>query len=344
MTLEHAEAAALDARAAAPRPGRIELRSIPASGLIAQLVLLAVLAATARLSGSGWIVGAACAAIVNGALARGLVHYETDRLGAAGWVTLARASLAVGVAALVASSFGRREPVALLVSLASVALTLDAVDGWVARRTRMTALGATFDGEVDAFLILVLSVYVARSSGAWVLAIGGARYLFLAAGWALPWMRAELPPRHWRKWVTAAVGVVLAVAAANVLPIALTQTLLVGALALLAESFGHDVWWLWSTQGGTQALVREPGGPKLGLPVPPAPQPGRCRRTVATGLTILAAIAVWAVLVAPDQPNTFKPSGFVRIPLEGLALVLFAIVLPPRGRRILAVITGLALV
>ena len=65
----------------------------------------------------------------------------------------------------------------LLVSLATVALVLDAVDGWVARRTRTTGMfGARFDAEVDAFLILVLSVYVARSVGAWVLAIGVARY------------------------------------------------------------------------------------------------------------------------------------------------------------------------
>ena len=35
--------------------------------------------------------------------------------------------------------------------------------------------------EVDAFLILVLSVYVAQSLGAWVLAIGLARYVFVAA-------------------------------------------------------------------------------------------------------------------------------------------------------------------
>ncbi len=98
-------------------------------------------------------------------------------------MTLARATLAVGVAALVADSFGQPVPVAMLVSLAAVALALDAVDGWVARRTRTTAtLGAQFDGEVDAFLILVLSVYVARSAGAWVLAIGAARYAFLVAG------------------------------------------------------------------------------------------------------------------------------------------------------------------
>ena len=112
-------------------------------------------------------------------------------------------------------------------SLAALALALDAVDGWVARRTRTTAtLGAHFDGEVDAFLILILSVYVARSAGAWVLAIGAARYAFLAAGWLLPWMREPLPPRYWRKVVAATQGIVLTVAAAQLLSPAVTEAVL----------------------------------------------------------------------------------------------------------------------
>ena len=119
-----------------------------------------------------------------------------------------------------------------------------------------TALGAQFDGEVDAFLILVLSVYVARSTGAWVLAIGAARYAFLAAGWLLPWMREPLPPRYWRKVVAATQGIVLTIAAADVLPLALTQIALAVALALLAESFGRDVWWLWSRRHAAPASNR----------------------------------------------------------------------------------------
>ena len=116
--------------------------------------------------------------------------------GPASWVTLARAALAAGVAALAVDLAATR---ALLVALAAVALALDAVDGWVARRTgTATAFGARFDGEVDAFLILALSVYVAPAYGAWVLAIGAARYVFLAGEWLLPWMRAPLPPRRWR--------------------------------------------------------------------------------------------------------------------------------------------------
>ena len=161
-------------------------------------------------------------------------------------MTLARATLAAGVAALAIGSFTREPPVGLLVTLAAVALALDAADGWVARRTgTATALGARFDGEVDAFLILALSVYVAQSAGAWVLAIGAARYVFLAGEWLLPWMRAPLPRRRWRRVVAAAQGIVLTVAAAGVLPHALTQALLLAALVALSASMGECTWWLW---------------------------------------------------------------------------------------------------
>jgi phosphatidylglycerophosphate synthase len=122
----------------------------------------------------------------------------------------------------------------------------DAADGWVARATgTASAFGARFDGEADAFLILVLSVHVAPVYGWWVLAIGGARYAFGLAGWVWPWLRAPLPFRYWRKVVTAVQGVVLVVAAAGFVPSGAGYIALVAALALLAESFGRDVLWAW---------------------------------------------------------------------------------------------------
>ena len=78
------------------------------------------------LGAAGWVVGVACAVTMAAALARGLARRRGDRLGPASWVTLARATLAVGVAALVADSFAHDTPVALLVTLAAVALALDA--------------------------------------------------------------------------------------------------------------------------------------------------------------------------------------------------------------------------
>src|ERR1700722_15358115 len=322
------------------------VQTTPVAALVAQMLLPAGLAVAVGLSGAGlspaaWGVGGGCGVITSASLGRGLAYSRAARLSPADWVTLVRATLAVGVAALVADSFGEPARVPLLVSLASVALVLDAVDGAVARRTRTTAtLGARFDGEGDAFLILVLSVYVARSAGAWVLAIGAARYAFLAAGWPLPWMREQLPPRYWRKFVAATQGIVLTVAAANILQPAVTKGALVGALVLLAESFGRDVWWLRSNRDRPHPRTVMPSsGDKAG---PPASH-GPVRKRVVLALTILAALLVWVALVAPYKPQDLTLNGFLRIPVEGLVLIALAAVLPRTPRRILAVSSGLVL-
>jgi phosphatidylglycerophosphate synthase len=320
----------------------------PVAGIIAQVLLIAALEGIVGpggvgLGAAGWLVGLTCGVITNAALARGLSNYRSDRLRPADWVTLARATLAVGLAALTAASFDEPVPVTLLVSLAVVAQVLDAVDGWVARRTRTTArLGARFDAEVDAFLILILSVYVARSAGAWVLAIGAARYAFLVAGWPLPWLREPLPPRYWRKVVAATQGIVLTIAAAHVLPLAVTQAALLVALVLLAESFGRDVCWLWTHRHATHTPAPAGAEPSLGLApkTPRRPGRGRARTGVAAVLTTLALLVVWGALVVPDQPFHLTPSAFVRLPLEGLVLIALASLLPVTGRRVLAAVVG----
>jgi phosphatidylglycerophosphate synthase len=222
------------------------VRTGPAIGLIAQLALLGALAGGVGLGPAGWFAGAAWGVAMFVMLARGLAQAGLDRLGPADRVTLTRAALVGGVTAMVADAPDRPVSVPTLVSLAGVAIILDAVDGWVARHTETASrLGALFDMEVDAFLILVLSVYAARTAGDWVIAIGAARYVFGVAGRMLPWMHAPLPPRYWRKVVAAAQGIALAVVAAGVLPTAVAVAVLAAAVALLAESFGRDVWWLW---------------------------------------------------------------------------------------------------
>ena len=303
------------------------VRTFLATGIVAQVAMVAALAATIGLSAAGWVVGVACAVFMNAALVRGVRRYRTNCLGPADWVTLIRATLAVGIAALVADSFGEPAQVMTIVMLSAVALALDAVDGWVARRSRTASkLGAQFDGEVDAFLILVLSVYVARSTGPWVLTVGAARYVFFAAGWIWPWMRAPLPARYWRKVVAATQGIVLTVAAADVVPPALAEAAILGALALLCESFGRDTWWLWSHRHAAQDSA-------------PA-SAGRVRATTAAALTIVALLFVWVALVAPDHPARLTPSTFLRLPLEGIAVLALALALPARGRRVLAWIVG----
>jgi phosphatidylglycerophosphate synthase len=243
------------------------VRSGPVIGLGAQVLLLAVADGTVGLGRAGWATGVACGVGTWAALARGMVTSGRRAFGPADWVTLIRATLVGVVAALVAVSFHRPVPAAALVAVAAVALVLDAVDGQVARRTGTASeLGARFDMEVDAFLILVLSVYVARSVGWWVLAIGAMRYAYVAAGWAWAWLRGTLPPRQWRKVVAATQGIVLVVAAAGVLPAGLTAAAVGAALALLVESFGRDVGWLWLRRDG-----RSEQGELSRSGVPPGP-------------------------------------------------------------------------
>ncbi len=222
------------------------VRTGPMIGLIAQLALLATIAATIGLGPAGCLAGAVCALVSAAVLTHGLAEAGSDRLRPGDRVTLARLTLIGAVTALTADAFTRPTPVPVLVTLSVVALIGDAVDGQVARRTgTASALGARFDMESDAFLIFVLSVYAARSYGWWVLAIGAARYAYVAAGWCLPWLRGTLPARHWRKVVAATAGIVLTGVAADILAHPWAEAVLGVATVLLAESFGRDVWWLW---------------------------------------------------------------------------------------------------
>ena len=298
----------------------------PAAGLLGTFLILAVLAGTVGIGGAGWLVGLASGLALNLALARSLWRDPSARLGWASWVTLTRATLAVGVAALTAASFELPVATATLVTLASIALALDFVDGWLARRTATeSALGAKLDGEVDAFLILVLSIYVAPLAGGWVLLIGLARYLFLAAGWALPWLRAPLPRRDWRKTVTASTGVALVIAASGVPPLTVSRILLAVALALIVESFGRDVWWLWRHRAEAPARLAV----------------RRVRHPITTAvLTVLALVIVWFALVFPIRPWLLTPGSFVRLPLEALVIVGFALVLPTRAGRVVPWVIG----
>jgi phosphatidylglycerophosphate synthase len=219
------------------------VRTGPAVGLVGQVTTLAGLAVWVGLGPAGWLVGAAYGAVACALLTRAMDRSGTRGLGPANWVTLTRSALVGGVTAL---SAARHPALPVLVATAIVALALDAVYGAVARRSgTVSALGARFDMEVDAFLILVLSVDVARTLGAWVLAIGAMRYLFVAGSWVLPWLRGRLRYRYWPKVVAAIQGIVLVVAVCGVLPRPLSIALVAAALALLLESFGRDVVWLY---------------------------------------------------------------------------------------------------
>ena len=290
-------------------------------GVLATAALLAVVSATAGLALAGWLAGLATGLSAAGLIAAARLRSDQPAILPADRVTLTRALLAAGVAGLVADSFSRPVSITALVTLSIVALVLDAVDGQVARRTgTATPLGARLDGEVDAFLILLLSITVSRDYGDWVLAIGAARYVLLIAGWLIPWLAAPLPPRYWRKVVAAVQGIVLTVAASGVLDRLAGMFAVAAALLLLAESFGRDVILLY--RHGVSS---------------------RTRRALLLPVTVASVVLIWGVLVAPDRLFQLAPAAFARIPVEGLGLVAVAVVLPDRPRRIVAAIAGMLL-
>jgi phosphatidylglycerophosphate synthase len=296
---------------------RIRLATI--LGLLATAALLGVVSATAGLGAAGWIAGLATGSAATALIVTARMHSHQPAMFPADWVTLTRALLIAGVAGLVADSFGRPVPVTALVTLSTVALVLDAVDGQVARRTgTATPLGARIDAETDAFLILLLSIVVSRDYGGWVLAIGAARYALLLAGWLIPWLAAPLPPRYWGKVVAAVTGIVLTVAASGLLDRRTGMIAVAAALLLLAESFGRAVIWLYRTGAGP-----------------------RTRRALRLAVTVLSVVLVWGVLVAPGRLFQLTPAAFARIPVEGLALVAIAVVLPAQPRRIVAAVAGI---
>ncbi len=173
-------------------------------------------------------------------------------LGAANRVTLGRAALVLPLAALAL------QPAMLgpagawwIIAVSTVAMILDSVDGWIARRTHATSFGGRFDLELDAFLILALAVLVYQSgqTGVWVLLIGALRYFFVAAGWMWPALTGELPSSRRRQTVCVVQGVALLLCLVPTVPSVIASVVAGAALGLLSASFAVDVRWLAQRAG-----------------------------------------------------------------------------------------------
>jgi phosphatidylglycerophosphate synthase len=167
--------------------------------------------------------------------------------GIANQVTLLRAGLVcLASGALLAGGSSSASEWSLVV-LVAAALSLDAADGWLARRLRLASgFGARFDLEIDAWLILVLALLVWQSGrvGPWVLAIGLMRYVFVLASWYLPALRGPLPPSRRRQIVCVQQSVTLLVCLLP--PVENLFANVSAGLALLAllASFASDIIYL----------------------------------------------------------------------------------------------------
>ncbi len=174
-------------------------------------------------------------------------HQPLQRFGAANDVTLLRAGMTTLLAGLIGHSSLTPGLAWGMTAIASIALMLDGVDGWLARRNQMQSqFGARFDMEVDAFFILVLAllVYQMDKAGIWVLLSGAMRYGFIGLSRVLPWLRQPLPPRKRRQIVCVIQTAILALCLSPPLLPPWTVLLSAGGLALLTLSFAVDVVWL----------------------------------------------------------------------------------------------------
>ncbi|CTQ51242.1 CDP-alcohol phosphatidyltransferase family protein [Jannaschia donghaensis] len=203
---------------------------------------LAMSAPGAAISLAVFVVGAAIAVA---GMAAGYPHV---RPGGCNIVTLIRLALTAGLAAALWPPGPVPAQTAWsLLALAALALTLDGVDGWLARRAGLTsAFGARFDMEVDALLAAVLAgiLLVQGRAGPEILILGGLRYAFVAATLIWPWLGATLPDSLRRKAVCVVQIGVLTALLAPVVSDGLGRGLALVATLALVWSFAVDVCWL----------------------------------------------------------------------------------------------------
>ncbi len=174
-----------------------------------------------------------------------------SRFGEANQATLLR----TGLVCLIGSTLiaGGQEPVIdwHLCALIAFALLLDGVDGFLARRLKLTSeFGARFDMEIDALLLLILSLLVWQTgqAGAWVMLIGLMRYAFVTASWFFPRLATPLGPSLRRKTICALQGIALFTCLLPPLAQIETSAVALAALVALAVSFVVDI----------RALLRTP--------------------------------------------------------------------------------------
>lgn len=166
--------------------------------------------------------------------------------GPANLVTLARGAIVAALFGLLLAPQALRDQSVAFV-LAALALALDGVDGWLARRSGMVSrFGARFDMEIDALLILALSAtaWLDGKAGLWVLSIGLMRYAFVAASYAVPALAGDLPPSQRRKLVCVLQMAVLGLLAIPAVAPPWSAGLALLCLLALAWSFLVDTLWL----------------------------------------------------------------------------------------------------
>ena len=181
-------------------------------------------------------------------LRNGLPHHPHAAFGAANTLTLFRAVGTVLLAGWIPVAAQLTQPALVWISLFSVLLlTLDGLDGYLARRTGLaSAYGARFDMEIDALLTLIISLLVWQSgeAGIWIVTLGLMRYLFVLAATLQPELKKPLYPSFRRKLICVIQLGTLCAMLSPWIPSQWSVSLGVTACLLLVASFARDTHWL----------------------------------------------------------------------------------------------------
>lgn len=195
-------------------------------------------------------LGAACVPVGALALAWGQRESMGASLGPANAVTLLRASLGASAAGMGVLALFSPLSDALtwgVLALAMLALALDGLDGWVARRMDCASpFGGRLDMELDGMFTVALSLW-AWSSGAagpWILLSGALRPLFIVAARLWPWMDRPLFPSE-RRRVICVVQIATLIGALSPLLARVSDWVAALGLLSLIVSFGIDTLWLF---------------------------------------------------------------------------------------------------
>lgn len=236
------------------RTARTRTRMLPLGILTLALVTAAVLRPTPLMVGL---------AVLLAAIGAGRSLVRSEPWGRADDITTARLGLLLVFTALILGGTGFGWAA---VAVAALGLTLDAVDGKVARNARSsdpgcTDAGAAYDESVDALVVLVLSLGLVPLWGWWCALPGLLFYGFRGVTLLRPAWRRALPPSRARKVVAASQGVLLLTAGSPpALAFPILGVLCTGAALLaLGWSFGRDIVWLERHRAEGPGTLSVPG-------------------------------------------------------------------------------------
>ncbi|MBT3548892.1 MAG: CDP-alcohol phosphatidyltransferase family protein [Gammaproteobacteria bacterium] len=132
--------------------------------------------------------------------------------------------------------------------LALIALCLDGIDGYLARRfNEQCNFGEVFDQDADTLLILTLctSLYLNKDTSVIVFLIPFYRYIFLVFMMKYKWMKRKLPRSYYRKLSCVLSTFILIFCHSQYVKDTLLVFFVMISLFVITFSFAKDILWLY---------------------------------------------------------------------------------------------------